>query len=360
MNNSLVPLGHKDEKFKNRVIGFILDPNNKDQYIEDDYNYGNGCVGDGGVYSTVEDLFKWNEALYTKILVKKETIEEAFNPYVLNDGTVGDYGFGWSVYEIDSNIITDHGGSWVGFLTYNLRDITDKHSVIILTNLGSSNGTALYYPCCRILRGNHPKDWKESYIATKDLKNKALEAFQTISHNTINQYQGHYFHATETDTFNYYISVKDEVALLAYANKLQQKQIYPIDSVHYINSTSSSEYSFQFGNEEKVVGIMAKSGTNPDKYFTKVSPIPGPMYMNNLKDKYSYHSFVCHPSYRNGILRVFIPGDGTYILIPKTDKEYMFSNWPSYSLRFTTDKSNSIIKHLEYITPEGVMKFKSW
>jgi len=159
MNNSIVPLGYRDEKFKNRVFGFRRDPHNNKQYIENDYNYGNGCVGDGGVYSTVEDLFKWNEALYTEKLVKKETLEEAFKPYVLNDGTIGDYGFGWSIYEIDSNEITDHSGSWLGFRTLMFRDITDKHCVIILTNSGSTFGTRLYKPCYRILRGSQDKDW---------------------------------------------------------------------------------------------------------------------------------------------------------------------------------------------------------
>jgi hypothetical protein len=105
------------------------------------------------VFSSVIDLFKWNEALYTENLVKKETIQEAFKPYVLNDGSVGDYGFGWSINEVDSNKIVGHGGSWIGFRTHILRDITNKHCVIVLTNIGNRNGTALYNACYNIIMG---------------------------------------------------------------------------------------------------------------------------------------------------------------------------------------------------------------
>jgi CubicO group peptidase (beta-lactamase class C family) len=62
--------------------------------------------------------------LATEKLVRKDTIQEAYKPYVLNDGSVGDYGFGWSVSEVDANAIVEHSGSWIGFRTYILRDIT--------------------------------------------------------------------------------------------------------------------------------------------------------------------------------------------------------------------------------------------
>jgi len=96
-------------------------------------------------------LFKWDEALYTEKLVKQETLKKAFEPYVLNNGIVGDYGFGWSVREIDSNKIVDHSGWWVGFRTHIFRDITNKHCVVILTNTGNKDATALHKACYNIL-----------------------------------------------------------------------------------------------------------------------------------------------------------------------------------------------------------------
>ncbi len=43
-------------------------------------SYLNGVVGDKGIYSTVEDLFRWDQALYHGELVSLTTLEKAFEP----------------------------------------------------------------------------------------------------------------------------------------------------------------------------------------------------------------------------------------------------------------------------------------
>ncbi len=151
MSSSIFPFGKNEFKeMADRVRGY---KRTKDGgYVDNDYtDYDYDVCGDGGVFSSAIDLFKWNEALYTERLVKKETLQEAYKPYVLNDGSVGDYGFGWSVNEIDSNKVVDHSGSWIGFRTHILRDITNKHCVIVLTNVGNRIGTSLYNACYNIL-----------------------------------------------------------------------------------------------------------------------------------------------------------------------------------------------------------------
>ncbi len=151
MSSSIIPFGKNEfVEMANRVRGYNRTKDGG--HVDNDYtSYDYDVCGDGGMFSSVIDLFKWNEALYTEKMVKQETIKEAFQPYVLNDGSVGDYGFGWSVNEIDSNKLVDHSGSWIGFRTHILRDITNKHCVIILTNVGNRNGTQLYNACYNIL-----------------------------------------------------------------------------------------------------------------------------------------------------------------------------------------------------------------
>jgi CubicO group peptidase (beta-lactamase class C family) len=45
-----------------------------------EYNYLNGVVGDKGVYSTVTDLFKWDNALFAGKIISKETLEDGLRP----------------------------------------------------------------------------------------------------------------------------------------------------------------------------------------------------------------------------------------------------------------------------------------
>jgi N-acyl-D-amino-acid deacylase len=151
MSSSIFPFGKMEfDEMANRVRGYNRTKDGG--YVDNDYtDFDYDVCGDGGVFSNVIDLFKWNEALYTEKLVKQKTIQEAYKPYVLNDGSVGDYGFGWNVYEVDSNKIVDHSGSWMGFRTHIVRDITNRHCIIILTNIGDREGIALYNACYNIL-----------------------------------------------------------------------------------------------------------------------------------------------------------------------------------------------------------------
>ncbi len=151
MSSSIFPFGNKEfNEMANRVRGYNRTKDGG--YVDNDYtDFDYDVCGDGGVFSNVIDLFKWNEALSTEKLVKQQTLKEAYKPYVLNNGFVGDYGFGLSLREIDSNKIVDHSGSWVGFRTHIFRDITNKHCVIILTNRENRVATALHKACYYIL-----------------------------------------------------------------------------------------------------------------------------------------------------------------------------------------------------------------
>ena len=94
-----------------------------------------GIVGDGNVYSSVEDLYKWDQALYTDKLVKKSTFQEAITPGKLNNGEPTKYGFGWFINEQEK--IVSHTGGWVGFGTIIIRYMDKNKTIILLDN--SSN-----------------------------------------------------------------------------------------------------------------------------------------------------------------------------------------------------------------------------
>lgn len=94
-----------------------------------------GIVGDGNVYSSVEDLYTWDQALYTNKLVKQSTFQEAITPGKLNNGELTKYGFGWGITELGK--IVSHTGGWVGFGTIIIRYIDKNQTIILLDN--SSN-----------------------------------------------------------------------------------------------------------------------------------------------------------------------------------------------------------------------------
>ncbi|MDP5274609.1 serine hydrolase domain-containing protein [Chengkuizengella axinellae] len=93
----------------NREIKYTLDP---------PYSYG-------GMYSTMEDLYKWDQILYTEKLAKQATINKMYTSY--NDS----YGYGWFV---DGSIVK-HSGIVSGYSPYILRDIEQNLVLILLSNI---------------------------------------------------------------------------------------------------------------------------------------------------------------------------------------------------------------------------------
>jgi len=93
----------------------------------------------GSIMSTVDDLYKWNRAVHSYKLVKKETLEMAHTPYKLADGKSTGYGYGWSLSELQGSPTIEHGGGINGYLTSSVY-IPDEDVFVAL--FSNSNGKA--------------------------------------------------------------------------------------------------------------------------------------------------------------------------------------------------------------------------
>lgn len=123
---------------QNHVYGFE-EVNGKQKL--NDLNYFDGVTGDGNMYSSVEDLFKWEQALYTEKLVKQSTLQQAFKPAHLNNDTTVPYGFGWFIEK--ENELYWHTGGWVGFINIIYRDVKHKRTLVVLSNGSNGKGEEL-------------------------------------------------------------------------------------------------------------------------------------------------------------------------------------------------------------------------
>ncbi len=137
--NIFKPLGMKNtvayEKsistVKNRALGYRQEGG---QFVFSDQSVTSAVLGDGGIYSSLEDLFKWDQALYTEKLVKNEFLATAFAPGILRNGKALDYGFGWRLDQFGGHRRVSHTGSTSGFRNVIQRYPDDNFTVIILTN----------------------------------------------------------------------------------------------------------------------------------------------------------------------------------------------------------------------------------
>ena len=103
-------------------------------------DYLDTVLGDKGIYSTVEDLYKWDQALYSQKLVKRATLKEAFTGTRLKKRKGEDYGFGWRIRQLErGDTIVYHAGLWHGYTSYLLRNPREHSAIIVLSNV--SNGS---------------------------------------------------------------------------------------------------------------------------------------------------------------------------------------------------------------------------
>jgi CubicO group peptidase (beta-lactamase class C family) len=88
-----------------------------------------------GMYSTVEDLFRWDQALYSNQLLSEGSLESMYAPSFGLDGSGGEYGLGWQLDEFEGHRKVGHTGRINGFRTYLGRYIDDRITIILLSNI---------------------------------------------------------------------------------------------------------------------------------------------------------------------------------------------------------------------------------
>lgn len=94
-------------------------------------------VGDGGIWSNLDDLVLWDEAVRNKKLARAETWKEALTMPRLASGKKVDYGFGWGL-TTEKGQVTEvwHEGAYGGFSTLNSVDFEARMCLVILSNIG--------------------------------------------------------------------------------------------------------------------------------------------------------------------------------------------------------------------------------
>ena len=102
---------------------------------EDEIIYSDGVLGDKGIYSTVRDMYKWDQALYAGKFIRPEILGQAFTPQSFEKQGNKNYGLGWRISDQpDGSRLIYHNGWWHSYNTVFNRKISDKTSVIILSN----------------------------------------------------------------------------------------------------------------------------------------------------------------------------------------------------------------------------------
>lgn len=101
------------------------------KWVRTDQSNTSATLGDGGVYSSIDDLAKWDAALYDERLLKAASLHAAFSPKTKTpDPDVPYYGYGW---RINGDALW-HSGETIGGRNVILRYPKERLTVVILSN----------------------------------------------------------------------------------------------------------------------------------------------------------------------------------------------------------------------------------
>mgnify|MGYP000247624911 CR=1 FL=1 len=132
----------------------------------------------GSIMSTVDDMLKWQTAITTDVFVKEATIDKAFTNYTLNNGDKINYGYGWSLDELNGVSTIEHGGAIPGYLSMGVFVPSKNVYVIVFSNCGcqSPTNTALKIAALAIDKPMFKLDSKIKL--SKEQLNKWVGAYQ--------------------------------------------------------------------------------------------------------------------------------------------------------------------------------------
>ncbi len=112
----------------------------KYNWVREPDMFADGVQGDKGIYSTVQDMYRWDQSFYNNTILSNETIELAYGPCSFEKPGVKNYGLGWRMLCYpDGDKIIYHNGWWHGNNTVFYRFIQDNFTIIILGNKYNNN-----------------------------------------------------------------------------------------------------------------------------------------------------------------------------------------------------------------------------
>jgi len=178
----LVPLGMKDTGYDHwstvlpkRATGYSQELT---EVVNSDYLDMSLPFAAGSLYSTVEDLYKWDQALYTDKLLPADLKQEIFTPGLEN------YGFGWDIKTIPKGepgagqTLISHEGGINGFNTLEDRLVGDHDLIVIFNNTPGMNLEDMSKGIRAILYGQEPSAPKRilSHDLAETIVNRGVDA----------------------------------------------------------------------------------------------------------------------------------------------------------------------------------------
>lgn len=197
------------------------------------------AYGAGNIYSTVEDIYRWDRALKTDKLVEKETLDKIFTGHMaISEEDY--YGYGWIITDTGLGKMVSHGGGTLGFTAYIARFIDEDLTIIILTNNQGYDVTNLTNTLISIVYGI-PYEIPE-----------ALEEIEIGDLTLYDKFVGEYLLAPGTTI----TITRDDNGIYAQLTGQEKFEIFPKSENEYFYKVVDAQITFVVNPEGEVTNLI--------------------------------------------------------------------------------------------------------
>ena len=300
----------------------------------------------GAIYSTVEDLFIWNQAVFSCRLLKKPILDMAHKKVVLNDGSSIGYGYGWGLGAYRGIRYIHHSGGLDGFRSY-LGYLPDQDvTMILLTNSAPTTGGVRILQISKQVTDNYLKE----YLAP--MKEYVIDA--TVDPSIFNDYVGQYGYGFFAALL---VTVEDQ-RIYAQLTGQPKFEIFPQSDSHFFWKVTPASITFKRDEFGKVTGGIHRQNAN-EFFAPKLDITVNEEISSNTFDQYTgtfdYGAW--------GRVRFFTMDDGLHLQLndrgklpvyPRAKDEFFAKLIPA-TIKFIRDSNGEVIKLEHYSMGEKLV-----
>ena len=281
--NIFKPLGMKNSRFhddyqmiiKNRATGYF--PAGEEKYKN--YLTTYDCVGAGGLYTSVEDLFLWNQNFYHCRVGGKDLIDRMHTRGELNDGETLDYAYALVISSYKGLNTVQHGGALGGYRSAIIRFPEQDFSVICLANLSSFNPVKLSRQVADIYLADQFKKIKTKTKPAEKLK------YKKITKKKLKEKVGAYLNQETGDLRRLFF--KDDQLLINVSGQNFPLMAVSESEFHVPDSPGKIVMKFEKKSKEKrLVMLVYQERKKPETYEAVQLVKPTPEQLKEYEGEY--------------------------------------------------------------------------
>ncbi len=286
---------------------------NGEKVTKADFQEMSWAFGVGSMYSTTEDLYKWNEAVFNGKVVSNATLKTVFTQAVLNSGAKVDYGFGWFLITNSGLKFIQHSGGVSGFSSYLERQPENNLTVCVLLNsLPSPEGIQ------PVLNGQAIS----GFILQDKIKKQDIAGDAIVSETILKKYVGRYNYG---QSMAMWVTLKDK-QLYGQMTMMEASPLTPISENEFYYKARNAKIKFVTDSASKVDRLFQYQ--NGEFYeatrLKDETPVEiNPDFFDKLTGKYDFgNNYIIEIVKENGKLYVLTPYMPKYELLPTSELDY--------------------------------------